>query len=83
MRRCALSLLFLAALTASTTSDSFDARVMRFQVHWDRFLRGFWGCVPADATRDTCRAEMGSINRKEFDAARRAAADLFEFAKKE
>jgi hypothetical protein len=79
MIRLMLLLVFLGAATASTTGGSFDARVWSFQVKWDRFLRHFWGCDKSDANRSTCNATLSTVNQKEYEAARKAAAELFDF----
>jgi len=76
--RLALIVVFVAVLTASTTSESFDARVWKFQHHWDHFLRRFWGCSPADASRTACNPALSTIDRAEYDAARKAAIELFD-----
>ena len=76
--RLLLGLVFAALLTASTIAEPFDAQVWKFQTHWDLFLRHFWGCSPEDTNRRTCRGEMSTMDRKEWEAARKAAAELFD-----
>jgi hypothetical protein len=76
--RVLLLMAALGILSAAPAGD-FDGRVLRFQRDWNKFLRSFWGCTLDDAKRATCKPERGWIDRKQYEAARNAAADLFEF----
>ena len=69
-----------AALAGGATKavSNFDSRVGRFEAHWNRFLRAFWGCAPDDLNRKTCNPALSAIDRKEYEAARKAAAELFD-----
>jgi hypothetical protein len=66
------------ALRSLAIIGDFDGRVLRFQTHWDRFLRAFWGCAATDTSRNDCRAQLSTIDRREYEAARKAAAELFQ-----
>ena len=73
-------LLLVMALTlwATPTAEEFDARVWKFQQHWNRFLRAYWGCAPTVPDKAGCNSTLSRIDRREYEASRQAALDLFE-----
>lgn len=75
--RLALLFVLMATAAASPGLSDFDLRVVRFQRHWDRFIRAYWGCKATDTERAMCNSSMSSLNLKEFEAARREATGLF------
>jgi hypothetical protein len=78
MKRAALLLFVALGMSATPTAESFDAHVWNLQQHWDRFLRAYWGCAPDAHRRLDCNSTLSRIDRKEFEASRRAAFELFE-----
>lgn len=76
--RLAVLVVLAGLLTAAPAADPFDARVQEFERHWDRFIRALWGCRPEDASRAACRPELGQLDRREYDAARKGAMRLFD-----
>lgn len=76
--RIVLLLAALSVATAAPTAEEFDARVSTFQHHWDRFLRGQWGCSSDSVSRQDCNPSLAHTDFREFEAARKAAAKLFD-----
>lgn len=72
-----LLLLFLTPLVLSSPEDLLE-RVVKFEVHHDRFVRGVFGCpMKGDMTHEVCHPKRGIVSYEDFLKARKAAAELY------
>ena len=71
-------LLLIAAALFAVQVEEFDARVLKFQRHWDKFLRAQWGCGPAAARRSDCNPTLSMPDLREFRASCEAARSLWD-----
>jgi hypothetical protein len=70
--------LFVAVQLAR--AEDFTDRLIDFHRHYDRFMRDYFGCPAEAVTPAECRPQLGSLNRREYGAARAAAARLFDMS---
>lgn len=66
-----------AGYTAAVPRE-FGSRLARFHLHYNRFMRAYYGCPSGASEVEQCRPYEGTMNAREFEQARRAAKELFE-----
>jgi len=78
MRIAAILLVIGLAVAASTSEDAFSRRAADFNVEWNLFYRKYLGCPKGAREVEECRPQLGVLDRKRYDRARRAAMKLFD-----
>lgn len=71
-----LGLLIARHTEASAPPEDLTPRIMAFEVHWEKFVRAYWGC-PERATEAAECTGPKYLDYGEFNAAGRQARKLF------
>ena len=74
----------LLALPLRAPIDPFTERVLRFELSWDKFVRGMFGCPQKVVLVDPiteCRPVTGKIDLREFRQTCLRASELYGFDK--